>query len=413
MINVTWSNRLEDLASTMFDSMAGEQVARPEEVLGRRHGIVVPNRIVQHWLQHEFLFRKGTPRVLANCEFPLANVFVNDSLYQMSHPGDGRRDPDLHPFSRDALAWRLYRALGAVPHEDNRFAPLLDYLSTATAAAHGTQKPRGVGEKRRFKLAGRLAMLFDEYMVYRPEMLTRWESAKDGDLADNLLWQPALWRTLVEGELAGQTYLAAFRQMQGTLRNSEVGTGCNRIRVFGVSMLPTVYLRFFELLSGKVPVDFYVLNPSDTDWFTVPVQRETPLELEGRLDNPDDAFDPGNALLGAQGRGNRNFLVELLDRTDGQAEADGRFKSPGDDTLLHALQSQILENRRGLVAEPEQEKTVPPAFRSVQLHVCHGPMREVEVLHDHLLRWFSEESDLQPRHVQVLVSDMATYAPYI
>ena len=410
MINVKWGNRLEDLAYTMFDAMAGEQVARPGEVLSRRHCIVVPNRIVQHWLQHEFLFRKGKPRVLANCDFPLANVFVNDNLYQMSHPGSGRRDPDLHPFSRDALAWRLYRALGALP-TDKRFNPLRDYLSTAAAATHGTRNPRGVSEKRRFKLAGRLAMLFDEYMVYRPEMLTRWESAKDGDLADNLLWQPALWRTLVEGELAGQTYLAAFRQMQGTLRNSEVGTGCNRIRVFGVSMLPTVYLRFFELLSGKVPVDFYVLNPCETDWFTVSYPKDT--LLEGRLDNPEDAFDPGNALLGAQGRGNRNFLVELLDRTDGQAQADGGFQSPGDDTLLHALQSRILENERGLVAEPEQENTVPPAFRSVQLHVCHGPMREVEVLRDHLLRWFSEEAGLQPRHVQVLVSDMATYAPYI
>ena len=412
MINVTWSNRLEDLASAMFDAMAREQVARPEEVLGRRHGIVVPNRIVQHWLQHEFLFRKNTPRVLANCEFPLANVFVNDSLYQMSHPGDGLRDPDLHPFSRDALAWRLYRALDALP-TDKCFAPLRDYLTTAKAAAKGTQNPRGVSEKRRFKLAGRLATLFDEYMVYRPEMLTRWETGDDGDLAENLRWQPALWRTLVEGELAGQTYLAAFQQMQAKLRASEVGTDFSRIRVFGVSMLPTVYLRFFELLSRKVPVDFYVLNPSDTDWFTVPVQRETQLELEGRLDNPDDAFDPGNALLGAQGRGNRNFLVELLDRTDGQAEADGCFESPGRDTLLHALQSQMLENQRGLVAAPKQEKTVPPAFRSVQLHVCHGPMREVEVLHDHLLRWFSKESGLQPRHVQVLVSDMATYAPYI
>jgi len=146
MINVTWSNRLEDLAATMFDSMAGEQVARPGEVLSRRHCIVVPNRIVQHWLQHEFLFREGTPRVLANCEFPLANVFVNDSLNQVSHPGSGRRDPDLHPFGRDALAWRLYRALGALPSDDNRFDPLRDYLSSAAAAAHGTRNARGTSE---------------------------------------------------------------------------------------------------------------------------------------------------------------------------------------------------------------------------------------------------------------------------
>jgi len=48
---------------------------------------------------------------------------------------------------------------------------------------------------------------------------------------------------------------------------------------------------------------------------------------------------------------------------------------------------------------------------------CHSPMREVEVLHDHLLDLFQQASDkgspLNPQDIVVMIPDVAAYAPYI
>src|SRR5690606_5663886 len=49
----------------------------------------------------------------------------------------------------------------------------------------------------------------------------------------------------------------------------------------------------------------------------------------------------------------------------------------------------------------------------IAVHSCHGPMREVEVLHDQLVRLFEELPDLQPRDVVVMTPSIDTYAPLV
>src|SRR5262249_56467512 len=51
--------------------------------------------------------------------------------------------------------------------------------------------------------------------------------------------------------------------------------------------------------------------------------------------------------------------------------------------------------------------------RSLQVHVCHGPMREVEVLYDQLLWLFEQHPDLTAADVVVMTPDIEAYAPAI
>ena len=50
---------------------------------------------------------------------------------------------------------------------------------------------------------------------------------------------------------------------------------------------------------------------------------------------------------------------------------------------------------------------------SLQIHVCHSPLREAEVLHDRLLAVFDAHPDLEPADVLVLTPDLDTYGPAI
>ncbi|HEX2520728.1 MAG TPA: exodeoxyribonuclease V subunit gamma, partial [Terriglobia bacterium] len=49
----------------------------------------------------------------------------------------------------------------------------------------------------------------------------------------------------------------------------------------------------------------------------------------------------------------------------------------------------------------------------LQIHSCHSPMREIEVLHDQLLALFDAEPNLQPNDILVMTPDIETYVPYI
>ncbi|HLS28223.1 MAG TPA: exodeoxyribonuclease V subunit gamma, partial [Opitutales bacterium] len=87
-----------------------------------------------------------------------------------------------------------------------------------------------------------------------------------------------------------------------------------------------------------------------------------------------------------------------------------RFYYSESDSLLGTLQKDIaqLEQR-----EDFERIQVDPNDRSIEIHSCHGPMREVEVLHDQLLDRFEEDPTLLPRDVLVMIPDIEEYAPYI
>ena len=55
----------------------------------------------------------------------------------------------------------------------------------------------------------------------------------------------------------------------------------------------------------------------------------------------------------------------------------------------------------------------PEVDTSIQIHSCHSPMREIEVLHDNLLAMFEEDPDLLPKDIVVMAPDIESYAPFI
>ncbi|WP_228001191.1 exodeoxyribonuclease V subunit gamma [Nocardia australiensis] len=88
----------------------------------------------------------------------------------------------------------------------------------------------------------------------------------------------------------------------------------------------------------------------------------------------------------------------------GADRVDGR---PGRLTLLGAIQAGIRDD------------VWPPASGrmggdgSIQVHACHGPARQVEVLRECLLGLFAGDSTLEPRDVLIMCPEVEAYAPLV
>ncbi len=61
----------------------------------------------------------------------------------------------------------------------------------------------------------------------------------------------------------------------------------------------------------------------------------------------------------------------------------------------------------------DKKRRLEPGDRSVTVHVCHSPQREVEILHDRLLAMLEADPELTPRDIVVMVADIDSYSPYI
>ena len=113
----------------------------------------------------------------------------------------------------------------------------------------------------------------------------------------------------------------------------------------------------------------------------------------------------GHPLLATLGRD----LRELQRSLPADPHTD-EFVGGGDrtDTLLGWLQSDIAAN-----AVRPQGRTLADDDRSVQVHSCHGPARQIDVLREVLLGLLADDPTLEPRDILVMCPDIETYAPLI
>lgn len=128
-----------------------------------------------------------------------------------------------------------------------------------------------------------------------------------------------------------------------------------------------------------------------------------------------------NPLLASWGKLGRDYIYLLSEITSsGEGDVDA-FADITPDSLLHNIQLDILdlENRAvaGITAEEfarsDKKRKLDPDDRSIAIHVCHSPQREVEILHDRLLAMLQDDPTLTPRDIVVMVADIDSYSPFI
>ncbi len=391
-INLYTSNRLEVLAGRLAD-VAGGPLSSPLDA----EIIVVQSRGMERWLSLFLARRFG---IWANAKYPFPNSFIRD-MFGLILPGA----PGGAVYEKPAMTWRIMRLLPECTGKKS-FESLARYLA-------GERE-----ELKLYQLSARIADTFDQYLTYRPEMVLGWEAGEGDD------WQAELWRMLAK-EAPGGHKAALLRAFTEKVRAMPLAMDAElprRVCVFGIPALPRFHLQVLDELSRYIEVNFFLLNPSKEYWGDI----KSEYEIQRALQRPGASgmtaeelyLEKGNSLLSSMGKMGRDLLWILMDMSPSVNPMDA-FADPGEDSLLHAIQSDILNMRdRGGTGDSAAPKLPLPAGaagpdRSVSIHSCHSPMRETEALHDFLLDLFNGDPGLNPRDILVMTPDIETYAPYI
>ena len=446
-LNVYRSNRMETLVGLLAHKLATAPLSDPFE----EEQIVVGNLGMEGWLSRQLAQQLG---VCSNFRFLFPAESLDRSLTQLTS-GPDAQPPCGDPWSPEALAWGIMACLPdllSAPEHREAFRLVRTYLEWEGDTGGTSGQGEGAGAeglvtRHRYSLARQVADVFDRYAVFRPRWALAWsagEVAPDLDLPPELAWQPLLWRAVQQRvgqqdrpHLAQRVALAAE-----AARGTEAASwpGFHRLTIFGVSSLPPIYLEVLDMLSGLAEVDLYLLCPSPEYWEDLVSRGEQAArrrrmardELTHHLRQAlEQAQRPeGAPLLAGLGRIARDFQVVLESLPGGYQDRggpspEGLFEDPVRDSglpmgaaadALHWLQSDIY-NVRHPTRELEQAGVHRRRLRStddtVQLHACHGPTRQVEVLRDVLLGLFDDHPHLQPRDVVVMTPDIETYAPLV
>ncbi|OUL58889.1 exodeoxyribonuclease V subunit gamma [Pseudoalteromonas ulvae] len=407
MLHIIQSNRLEVLEQQLAQLLTDE----PLNTVFEQEIILVQSPGMAQWLKVSFAEQHG---VVAQIDFPLPSSFTW-RLYQQLLP----QVPAESAFNKSNLTWKLF-ALLPTCLDDPLFSPLQRYLANDNA------------QQKLFSLCEKIADVYDQYLMYRPHWLAIWQEGTD-ELSDVSIshapWQPSLWRKLVQytQELGQSHYHRANMHdaLLEALANAPRSALPERISIFGISALPNAQLAVFNALAQRIPVYLYFFNPSEHYWGDI-VDEKTLAKIQVKYAKKPNItaqdqqyYFVGNPLLSSWGKLGRDYFEQLMQQ---DAQWHDLFIEPTSRHLLGAIQQEIYQlafKGESLADDPswyicdEGKIAVAEHDSSVRFADCHTPLREVEVLHDHLLDLFSADATLTPKDIIVMMPDVGAYSPYI
>ncbi len=350
--------------------------------------IVVQSRGMERWISLELARHNG---ICANCRFPFPNLFLEEIFKKL-----GVDLPDESPFDPVAMTFKIMKILPTCL-QGSGFESLKKYL---------LDDIKGL---KLFQLSEKIADLYDQYLVFRPDMILKWENGKETH------WQAQLWRQvslLEENRHRARLRKILFEKIRKQTHPIENFPG--RVSIFGISYLPPFHLEAFVEISRVSQVNLFLMNPCREYWADIVSDQET-LKIRNRQVPSDDIpqnlhLEAGNRLLAGMGALGRNFF-SMISGLDCQTYEV--FEAPHGHTFLSKIQSDIL-NLKDRTAENDPDSSRRyDSDGSIQIHSCHSPMREIEVLHDRLLAMFEDDPDLLPKDIVVMTPDIESYAPFV
>ncbi len=377
MLQIIRSNAVESLLGQLARRVSDAPLCSPfaPEV------VVAPSPAMARWINLQLARRHG---VAANYEYPLPASFVWSLSRQLLDDL-----PETDPLNLDYMAWKVFGLLPSMLREP-AFEPLRHYLR------------RDDNGLKRWQLASRIADLFDRYQLYRPELIRGWGDGTGDD------WQARLWRGLTLG-VEGRHRVAVIARLLESLGGpGPFAMLHERVSLFAVSSLPPLFVEVIHALAARTRVDLYVHAPTDAFWADLISQKEL---ARKRLKKPDEAdlWEVGNSLLASWGRQGQALQDLLLAREAPMEEIDA-YAGCSAETLLRRLQQDIFALRP---ISADGERLAIETDDSLQVHICHGALRECQVLHDQLLRMLDADPDLRPEDILVMIPEISLYAPYV
>jgi len=436
---VVIADRPQDLlAALVYD------LSTPLSDAFKEEWVSVPSMGFRNWLSQELALQLGADTqskqrdgITANIQMPFPGALrwlILDADRAQQDQSEAGSKQIVDPWRAERLVWTLLEVLSS---QKSNLDDRLRHLTSAVSLA-GRALP--------------IALLFDRYMVHRPQMILSWISAQDlgpdgKELPAQQLWQPSLFRAAYQRITEQDTNIATPSQrLEGALEGVASGRvklgeqGKNslpeRIFVFGQSVISADLGPLLTAVSAQHQVTALLLSPSavTSQKLAQRVHDNPPELLHQRTSwaflrsetqaqiNPIDQESTATAnelhpllsswalrplesalLLGAGG-----VLPETFNASSGVSGSPAPDSLPPGPTLLNRLQHDLSQG--SLRASSIQLNADDD---SVQIHAAPGATRQAEVLRDAILALLRDNPDLTESEIVILCPQLEAFSPVL
>ncbi|MGE8549724.1 MAG: exodeoxyribonuclease V subunit gamma, partial [Acinetobacter calcoaceticus] len=472
-IHVIQSQRIDVLLQGVLASTS-QTSTHPLQVLKTQH-FVVPSPAVEQWLIQKLAEQQG---MSANYQFHQRVRGFQWYAYQQvltAHKEQVRKAN----IPRLIFKWRVHQALYEFIQPDaisiDTSHPLHSIVQriydSADRLEQGIDKQLKK-QKMLYWVAEQVADLFSNYMIYRgqcqrgcensctcPEnWLAAWGQGRALDIEKYIVqkdeevtafalhqtqelehWQRWLWQQHFHDDFLQMQQIDAlfWQEIEHPDRSKwAISRLPHQVVIFTLLDLPPSQLQFLRRLGQYIDVLILHYNPSQEYWADSvdPLWKQRyDLGVKERFiaKNPkatdaeiSDFFNKFTLNFNAEARESRHPLLTRLGKqardhfsllsnlsTGEEGKWVDAFVDDFPESLLGKVQSDILH----LVEPQAKQYELAPDDDSIQIHVCHSTLRQLEVLKEQLIGWLAKahEQPRRPNDILVLVPNLTDIEPLI
>jgi len=324
------------------------------------HCVVVPSMDYANWLNVE-LARHNTENIAANINY-----------YQLAEFMDFWSYTDLvekseFTWSKQAIQLAIFQILPSF-REQLPEVPGMKNLQDKI---------------KQFRLAGLIADVYDKYHIYRPKWLLYWSAEPTRfNESQPQKWQALLWHQLCHSFPEIKHYL--HRHWSHTVHPPTVNRlPSHHIYMVAIATLPRAAARLIQTISSDTDRIFHLL-----EWAPACSCQDEKNSLHKKWNRQRDEY------------------FKLADKYFGEISKKELTHSVNPANNLDRLKLSIGSSGKEIpdLSKPDD---------SFQIHACHNPRREAEVLHEQLLDCLQQNPSLHPDDILIVTPDLESYGPIL
>ena len=404
MLTIYRSNKAEWLAEILGQELRLNPPEITEEV----------NIIVSTWPSSRWLSEKLSiiNNINALVKYPFPGTYLKRLVKRIIGIDPDEKDP----WEKNQLVWNILELLPELMKEEEAQV-IRSWLEISDKK--DTQINLNLWD-----LANNIAETFDDYILYRPEIIKQWLSKKtkkksrEISVNKNILWQEILFNLLYK-KINKDPFCIQVEKAIKRLKKDDISKldYPKNLYVYGLSSLAPLQIDLIQAFSKVINIKIYIISPCNDLWQRCEARRlqfrntwNTPPDRQWLLESPRL-----EAFLGRMGAEYQQLLegsgeYQLGDRNEEDIfslTADIATNKGNKPNLLEQLQQELLSTKSENILTKEKSD------KSLLFLKSPGKYRQVELIRDHILQLFSDDIEIQPRDILIMTPQVDSYAPII
>ncbi len=402
---------------TIFRSNKAEWLA---EILGQELRLNPPeiteevNILVSTWPSSRWLSEKIS--IINNINALVQYPFPGSYLKRLVKKIIGIDPNENDPWEKNHLVWNILELLPELLKEEE--SQIIQYWLKIR------EKENEQINLNSWDLANSIAEIFDDYILYRPEIIKQWlskdtiKASKEISLNKNILWQEKLFNLLYKKINKDPFCIQVEKAIKRLKKNDfSIHDYPKNLYIYGLSTLAPLQIDLIQAFSKVINIKIYLISPCNDLWQRCEARRlqfrnkwNTPPDRQWLLESPRL-----EAFLGRMGAEFQQLLEGSGEYQLGNRNEEDIFSLTADiatnkgnkPNLLEQLQQELLFTKNESIFTKEKSD------KSLLFLKSPGKYRQVELIRDHILQLFSNDKKLQPRDILIMTPQIDSYAPII